>query len=72
MTQGPRAKTCDTHCPNGRTRNLPEIIRVKEAAPACELLFGSDKVAPREVRVHLSTADEAEARRAALALGEVY
>ena len=52
MTQGPRAKACGTDCTDGRAGNLPETIRVKEAAPAREVLLGSDEVAAKEAHVH--------------------
>src|SRR6202035_5294035 len=51
--------------------DLPETIRIKEAAPTCEVLLGSDQLAAIEVHVHLSPTGEAKARGAALALREV-
>ena len=62
---------CENDGSNSRAGNLPETISVKEAAPACELLLHSDEVTAKEADVHLSIANEAKARGAALALGEV-
>ena len=70
VTRG-HAQRLATNRSNGRAGNLPETIRVKEAAPARELLLDSDEVAAKEAHVHLSIAYEAKARGAALALGEV-
>ena len=70
MSQGPRANACDTDGIYRRARSLPENIRVKEAAPAYEVLLGDYEVAAIVAHLHLGIACEPKACRAALALGE--
>jgi len=50
---------------------LFETIRVKEVAKAREVLLGTDEIAAKETRIHLSNISPVKARGAALALGEV-
>ena len=57
--------------PTAAPGNLSETIRIKEAAPAREVLLGAGEVAAIEAHAYLSRTGEAKARGAALALGEV-